>query len=1157
MTPVITAPDLATWRTSPQAHRGYLFIDKPAVVLQAEVWEAYGTYAYPLTSFYYHDVISGDYQDVEEGMTVCIGTTPGAYDLGRTVCRGANDATIFVGLTSRGHNDGELDLSDGVYVTIYDDSRLWAKIPWVLGDGSIRKFGGLTYESNVPPPPVAIIYRGLGEAGFVDPDTDVYTVSLTALGSYVVAEGATITDYLWDIKDGTFISGSATTGTMTATFPPGRRWITLTVTDSNGKTAFRRYLVAACTPDGEHRPLTDFTISRSIKRADGQKVTFVIHEDIPAGTYPDGAAVIYWERETYGDTTAPSEYSIGSIGTGEAGQKHLKFVGWHHEDTADLEATAHGIISGVEFTCYDIAAKLDTLPSFPQTVERDASPTSWLQMADLNIDRYLFYLIHWHSTALMVADFVWSGEGDTYPVSILGSPGTTLWKQVDGRAQAIAHLLTCDRWGRLVVRPDPLLLPVSSRTSTVIVDLTDADWKTLNYTVMRPPRVHWLWGSAVIADDTDADSVTEVQAVKCVAPGDAPGQGAAARSQGEQLVIDQTELNLREGHRYAARHNAPYSYIQLDLVWGNDPGIDPAYMEWVTLTTTASAERGLTFSGARFLPVEVQTTYDHENGTKQVRLLLEKETVGLPAKTVFPDPPNPNTGPYIPPTDYYPPSFELPTENQLWLGKDLKTLGFIHSSGVLYRTDTWHVPSVNGGPTWSGVGLTGLGLSGTVLQFVVNAFSYRTGTIGGWIFTTDGIFYLSDAFGTPSVALQHSWGISWDVDNDRVNADASFGVEGWVLAVLNDASSAVKAVYTTDGGQTWQTTAITNSSSAYNGKVPLAWVSSKIPGLARAAGAILSYVGGEVDVRTGQFGWEIQNGYGAWQSGVGFDTAYSTYEGTTHEFLIIKKTLPNPSTITYIAARRGSDVHPNDLAYKTIKFFVDDVKVYEANPSSMMFHQWSGSQTGSEVTIFVQIGAAYEGQYYCRLIGLAITAPDVIDSGYIYESENYGATWTKTNRSLGQSLGGDIDVPYDSNDDEAIMLYGVEDGVNIYDGSVANITPSQTPGTWAPERGRWALESCVVDQNRLLLVANDGDGNSSLFLSINRGQTWAQATAPASGETAVLRGAISGDDPNTIYVWGKGKTIGLSTDFGASIDDRSGNLALTGGEIVGIFGGTS
>lgn len=1159
MTPALDANALTLWRTMPHTHRGYLFIDKPAVVFSAQVWEAFGAYTYPLTNFYYNNPDPQyNYADIEEGMTVCVGTTPGADDLGRTVTKGANESTIFVGYTSKGTRDGELKLVSGAYITVYDDSRVWAKTPRILSDGTIYKWGGLTYTSNTPPPPVIILGRGPGEAGFVDPATNKYTVTLDASGSYPVASGATITGYEWNVKDGTIVSGLFTDPTITVEFPPGRRWVSLWVTDSNGQQSFRRYLIAACTASGANAPITDFTVERSVKRADGQRMAFTIHEPIPANTYPDGATVVYWEKEVFGDTTTPGAYTVGSVDIG-TGVDHVKFVGWHYQDTADVAASEHGILSGVTFECYDIARKLDTLPSFPQVVERDAAPSSWLQMADLNIDRYLFYLLKWHSTALELTDFVWSGLGDVYPVPALSSPGATMFQQVNNRAQAIAHLLTCDQYGRLAVKPDPILLDVGDRTDTVIVSLDESDWQALNYTTVRPPRIHWLWGSAVVASAQDADVIGVIQAVKCVAPGDAPGQGASARSQGEQLVTSQSELNAREGHRYAARENAPFSQVVVDLTRGNDAHIDPAYMEWVMLTVSAetAAERGLTWSSARFLPVEVQTTYDHEHGTKRVRLYLEKETQGDPATTVVVNTVTPSIPSYEPPSAYQPPSYTPSPDAPLLLSKDLTKMGLVHSSGTLATTANWNTPGASGGPTWTVTDLTALGLAGTVKQVVLDAFA---DPLALWLFTTDGIYKLVDPFGTPSVTAQYSLGITWDELSDTLNADASFGIQGFAVAVLHDNDAGIYAIKTTDGS-TWSAVQVSASDPLFAGRVPGVWVSSRVPGLARIGATTTFIANGTEDLTTNPGDWQIQAPAGQWISGTGFRTSYCTYTyfqtrgDDPNQHLHIRKVFPTTMTFTQIKIPKVG-VMPNQLANTNLHYYIDGNLVYNVDWRSFNEPTWTGSVQGTTIDIYGFIQATGESNYGI-IPWININGVSVSNQGEIYESDDYGATWASTGLPLGAHLGSDFDVPWDGNTAaEDIIRFGAESAIKEYNGSSTTIiTPTQAPGAWSPDIGRWSLRSSVNNKLNIITAATDGAGNWALFLSRDGGMTWAQVTTPAARTAAYLRAAISGDDEAVLYAWGAANRIATSLDRGNSWDERGGNLPFADGEIVGIFGG--
>ncbi len=72
----------------------------------------------------------------------------------------------------------------------------------------------------------------------------------------------------------------------------------------------------------------------------------------------------------------------------------------------DCRAT-HRHITGYGIDLFGRAEKLDTLPAFPQSIESKATPDSWLYMASPNMDKYLHYLLMWHSNILDLADWTY------------------------------------------------------------------------------------------------------------------------------------------------------------------------------------------------------------------------------------------------------------------------------------------------------------------------------------------------------------------------------------------------------------------------------------------------------------------------------------------------------------------------------------------------------------------------------------------------------------------------------------------------------------------------------------------------------------------------------------------------------------------------------
>lgn len=788
---------MATWRDAPYHYQGYLFLLKPVPVFKARV--NMSSVTYPWQRLTYDTVTLGAYADIKPDMTILLGSTEGGDDLGRNRTRWtyegmvADADTIYVGQFSRGVRDGEFDVVDDAYITVLDDYRIWARIPRVTDAGEVYKDYKLNYDDCEPQPPVA--NAGVGYAGFIDPNTNKITVDFDGTSSFCVASGASITGYAWDFVDGTPATGN-TAQVSGVTFPTGFRWVKLTVTDSNGQSHTARVPVLAADPDATaNGVIRNFEISEQSLTSEGQRLSVRVYEDIDLTDYPDGTLVMYWEREVHGGV-------VGSL-SGPTGRQHMKFIGWLDTDNAEIVVNEAGVAPRTTLTCVDVGGRLRQLPGFPFVLERDGTPTKWSQLKALNIDRYVWFILRWHSTALELADFVWSGTGETYAIPVLGSDGVSLWEQADGRAQAIAHRLTCDRFGRLSMRADPQLQDSGDRTSTVLADLGEGDWaNTLVYSHQRTPRVHWLWGSAIQAATIDADAIDEVTPLFCVAPGKAPGQGAQETSQGEQVVASQTELNAREGHRYAIRHNAAESYLEVHLAHPGDSGIDPALLQWVRLTVSANtaAQRGLTFTNERFLPAEVSIDHDHRAGTKRVRLSLERERVGTPAATYIPP-----TGEFEQFEDFYPGDYGTirPEVGEFWLKAGAESIAAFGMDSYVYRALNFKTGSP---PAWD---RKFLNLLGTPVAFVVDPFSpgYIGGgsAINGWVATTRGVYRITDIFGaSPGWTLQHDYGYTIDNLDSRnsIGIDASFGTPNHVVVMYagyDQAWGKGKVAYTIDG----------------------------------------------------------------------------------------------------------------------------------------------------------------------------------------------------------------------------------------------------------------------------------------------------------------------------------------------------------------------
>lgn len=770
-----------------------LFIhSSPVVVFAARVNQA--AFSYPFGTVTFDGTTSGDWSFIKPGMTVLFGSTAGADDKGRQRVRSSTSSVLSIGRSSRGTRDGEVDLEDNDYITVVTDYRVWSKIPAMdisdEDDPIIYKDNDIAFVDQTDEIPPKANIRGGAAAGTIATGTNLLTVTFNGSDSYAVADGATITGYSWDVSTGGTITAGTGTNTITATFAAGFRFVSLTVTDSNGKTHTTRVPVYAFNPAS---PTTvPFQVMEHSVTQEGQRCAFRILADIPASTYADGALVIFWEGEPSGPTD----------------RTNVKFWGWHQSDGNSVTAGPKATLRDVVLNCVDVAGRLDTLPGFPQSVETHGTPQNWLEMKTPNMDKYIDYLLRWHSTAFENAYYVPSGTDSSYPFVILGSDGESLWDQVQRRAGAIVpnYRLTCNRNGELKVLPDPMLQEIADRTATSQVTIAADDWTAVNWEYTRPPRIHWLRGEAIVAH------VSEIAPVFCNAPGESPGQGETEQTSGEQLAISQTDLNNCEGHRYA-RLNARNGLVSVALP-DDDDRIQPAHMTWVTLDVSGNhaARRGLGFTTDRGLPLEVNISYEYSRAglVKRAELLWEQETSGTPAVTYVPpeidwDPP------WIPPPNELPP----PPTTQ---GDGLGTL-YTMTEDVLARTRLLSAVA----PAYVSIGPGG-GL-GPFFDFILDPWSPKT---TAYLSTNNGLYKSTDmdtAAPTWSAVLTKATieasGVGSGTFGRQYKVLCSINYEGFVIYFYGRGTG-IHCARSLDGGATWSYTASWHAgNTAWRGAVDI------------------------------------------------------------------------------------------------------------------------------------------------------------------------------------------------------------------------------------------------------------------------------------------------------------------------------------------------
>lgn len=201
-----------TYRDEPIWHNGHLFLLNPTVVFAGKLENtktaAYGYVldTYPpvkiLNYLFVTDITVGSssLSTIKEGMTVCLGSAAGKYDYGMARVRGVSaqeaENTIEV-WASPGVRPGELyDFSTGsnpsitasatvIYVTVWEDYRVWMKPPYATLNNYLYD-GDHSYDDTTVNA-VPIVNIGTGYIGFIDPITDLITVEFDCSNSFPTA----------------------------------------------------------------------------------------------------------------------------------------------------------------------------------------------------------------------------------------------------------------------------------------------------------------------------------------------------------------------------------------------------------------------------------------------------------------------------------------------------------------------------------------------------------------------------------------------------------------------------------------------------------------------------------------------------------------------------------------------------------------------------------------------------------------------------------------------------------------------------------------------------------------------------------------------------------------------------------------------------------
>jgi hypothetical protein len=599
----ITSGELINLRKNERRSKLFLAFHPYTTVFSCRVNQTFADYD-DVTQVTY-DGGSGTYTDIKPDMTVWVGSSAGAYDLGLARIRKAASATVLY--LGRG---SEVQWADNLYITVVDDFDLWAK-HWLVQSDVVYMDQDITYsDQNADKNPVAV----LGPDAVVELSGASVTHQRDASDSWVL--GSTISGYAWAVSGSGASVADETTATPTFTFTEaGVKRISLVLTATNAKTTtVYRYVhvfSAATLPGNE------FAVSRIAGDRDsgGWAFQVTMYGDANLSSVRDRAKVILFAQDWYDAT----KVSIGEL----AGFENIVCWGWIDGQSITPNPESGGT---VVFTVRGPAFWMQELASFPGGLKSTSSaPTSWLYAQSLTVDVALWHLLYWRSTVMSIMDVGLTGDARTASALTANSDG--FWEQIVEISGKILASPAVNRLGKLYIEIDPQLVPVADRSGIpVVMDITKVDWSSVAIERVTRTAINRMETSAVSSGGLPLFSRSVGKIVTRF------GRGGSAKD--NLLVSDQTELNTLTGLLFAKEVNQ-FPNVDIDLAQNNRM-IDIAGQQYLTISLVATdTPRGVVWTDKKLIPQRVELVYDGDNGVISTNLECEAETSGNPGVTVI------------------------------------------------------------------------------------------------------------------------------------------------------------------------------------------------------------------------------------------------------------------------------------------------------------------------------------------------------------------------------------------------------------------------------------------------------------------------------------------------------------------------------------------
>ncbi len=712
MARALTSDELTAIRSDGQICRLYLAVHVPTTVFTARVngKPASNDRVAQIT----YDGGSAGWISAIPGQTVLVGTKAGASDLG--IVRLRDDLPGVSGTMKIGETSA-ITWQDDAYLTVLDEFSLWPRHLRMTEDGTVYMDYDIAYvDQHEDRHPVPV----LGPAATVVWLTGA-TVSVQFDASDSWIPDAAITGYDW-VAPGASATSGMSTATPTITYnAAGVYRVSCSVVADNDKGAIGyRYVFVY---DEDHPPTTAFQLESCSGSWDtgGWSFTVTLWDEATLAAIRSRAMVVLFARDFYEDVEA----SIGPV----AGRENVVALGW----IADENVAWNPEQGNVRFTVQGPHWWFGHMTGFPVGIEDvSGSPVAWTEFEDLTIDKGVWHMLRWRTTATLIMDVRVSG--DTRQISTFEAPVGSLWDQMlESSEKAILARPCSDRYGRLYFEVDTQYLPSAERAAIpVVMELTKQDWADeLVLERQIAPQIGMVDLSGVAYSDGTGTPLF------ALSPGHVFANYGGVYTREFMALADQAQANELAGLILGQLCNE-YPTVSASLA-GNNRAFDICPRQFATLEVEAGdTERGIAWT-KHLIPRHVSLQHDAEAGVLLPSIEFEAETFAFDAiiGDPPPEPPPPPPAPPLPPDPWIPPLPEIP---------DVEIV-FASAIGQLGMTLDWRETN----PVWVDIS-TGLPSGFTVYEIDVGLDGQAWAVVRHSNYASSGLYYCANILETPFVA---------------------------------------------------------------------------------------------------------------------------------------------------------------------------------------------------------------------------------------------------------------------------------------------------------------------------------------------------------------------------------------------------------------------